>query len=210
MSDSAPDPTRILDQEIYRDLFERRIIVLGDALEQDTSNRLCTSLLLLTARDPRADIILAINSPGGSVPGMLAIRDCMRGIPNDVATVNIGMAYSAGQFLLSAGTPGKRYILPHAKVLLHQGSGGIGGTAQDIEIQAADMRHTRDTVLSCVADDTGQDVADVARDSLRDRWFTADESLAYGFVDHIIDDLGIITGPDRLTTPHATVGLGAN
>lgn len=210
MSDSAPDPTRILDQEIYRDLFERRIIVLGDALEQDTSNRLCTSLLLLAARDPRADIILAINSPGGSVPGMLAIRDCMRGIPNDVATVNLGMAYSAGQFLLSAGASGKRYILPHAKVLLHQGSGGIGGTAQDIEIQAADMRHTRDTVLTCIAEDTGQDVADVARDSLRDRWFTADESLAYGCVDHVIADLGIITGPDRLTTRRATVGLGAN
>lgn len=158
MSENTPDPTRILDQEIYRDLYERRIIVLGDALEQDTSNRLCTSLLLL------------------------ASRDTMRAIPNDVATVNIGMADGAGQFLLSSGTPGKRFSLPHAKVLLHQGFGGIGGTAQDIEIQAADMRHTRDMVLACIAADTGKDVDKVTQDSLRDRWFTAASALDYGFI----------------------------
>jgi ATP-dependent Clp protease protease subunit len=208
MSENTPDPTRILDQEIYRDLYERRIIVLGDALEQDTSNRLCTSLLLLASRDSRADIVLLINSPGGSVPGMLAIRDTMRAIPNDVATVNIGMAYSAGQFLLSAGTPGKRFALPHAKVLLHQGSGGIGGTAQDIEIQAADMRHTRDTVLACIAADTGQHLDKVTQDSLRDRWFTARESQDYGFIDEIIDDLDIITGPEGLTSRRSSLGLG--
>jgi ATP-dependent Clp protease protease subunit len=208
MSENTPDPTRILDQEIYRDLYERRIIVLGDALEQDTSNRLCTSLLLLASRDSRADIVLLINSPGGSVPGMLAIRDTMRAIPNDVATMNIGMAYSAGQFLLSAGTPGKRFALPHAKVLLHQGSGGIGGTAQDIEIQAADMRHTRDTVLACIAADTGKDVDEVTQDSLRDRWFTARESQDYGFIDEIIDDLDIITGPEGLTSRRSSLGLG--
>lgn len=210
MSENNPDPTRILDQEIYRDLYERRIIVLGDALEQDSSNRLCTSLLLLASRDATADIVLLINSPGGSVPGMLAIRDTMRGIPNDVATVNIGMAYSAGQFLLSAGTPGKRFALPHAKVLLHQGSGGIGGSAQDIEIQAADMRHTRDTVLTCIADDTGQPLDKVTRDSLRDRWFTAGEAKDYGFIDRVTDDLNLITGPDGLTTRRATLGLGVN
>ena len=209
MSENTPDPTRILDQEIYRDLYERRIIVLGDALEQDTSNRLCTSLLLLASRGSRADIVLLINSPGGSVPGMLAIRDTMRAIPNDVATVNIGMAYSAGQFLLSSGTPGKRFSLPHSKVLLHQGSGGIGGTAQDIEIQAADMRHTRDTVLACIAADTGQDVDKVTQDSPRDRWFTADAALDYGFIDQIIDDLDIITGPEGLTARRSGLGLGA-
>ncbi|MDN5722237.1 MAG: ATP-dependent Clp protease proteolytic subunit [Corynebacterium sp.] len=209
MSENTPDPTRILDQEIYRDLYERRIIVLGDALEQDTSNRLCTSLLLLASRDSRADIVLLINSPGGSVPGMLAIRDTMRAIPNDVATVNIGMAYSAGQFLLSSGTPGKRFSLPHAKVLLHQGSGGIGGTAQDIEIQAADMRHTRDMVLACIAADTGKDVDKVTQDSLRDRWFTAASALDYGFIDQVIDDLDIITGPDGLTARRSGLGLGA-
>ncbi|MGO3645979.1 MAG: ClpP family protease [Candidatus Corynebacterium faecigallinarum] len=209
MSENTPDPTRILDQEIYRDLYERRIIVLGDALEQDTSNRLRTSLLLLASRDSRADIVLLINSPGGSVPGMLAIRDTMRAIPNDVATVNIGMAYSAGQFLLSSGTPGKRFSLPHAKVLLHQGSGGIGGTAQDIEIQAADMRHTRDMVLACIAADTGKDVDKVTQDSLRDRWFTAASALDYGFIDQVIDDLDIITGPDGLTARRSGLGLGA-
>lgn len=141
---------------------------------------------------------------------MLAIRDTMRGIPNDVATVNIGMASSAGQFLLSAGTPGKRFALPHAKVLLHQGSGGIGGSAQDIEIQAADMRHTRDTVLTCIADDTGQPLDKVTRDSLRDRWFTAEEAKDYGFIDRVTDHLNLITGPDGLTTRRMTLGLGVN
>ncbi|MEY8566820.1 ATP-dependent Clp protease proteolytic subunit [Corynebacteriaceae bacterium 7-707] len=210
MPENNPDPTRILDQEIYRDLYERRVIVLGDALEQETANRLCTSLLLLASRDATSDIVLLINSPGGSVPGMLAIRDTMRGIPNDVATVNIGMAYSAGQFLLSAGTPGKRFALPHAKVLLHQGSGGIGGTAQDIEIQAADIRHTRDTVLAWIAEDTGQPLDTLTRDSLRDRWFTADQAKSYGFIDQVIGDLDLITGPDGLTTRRATLGLGVN
>lgn len=143
MSEQSVDVTQILDQHIYRELFDHRIIILADALEQHNANRLCTSLLLLSFRDPTADIVFLINSPGGSVPGMLAIRDCMNGIPNDVITVNLGMAYSAGQFLLSAGTQGKRFCLPHAKVLLHQGSGGIGGVAQDIEIQANDIRHTR-------------------------------------------------------------------
>jgi ATP-dependent Clp protease protease subunit len=209
MSENTPDPTRILDAEIYRDLFERRTVVLGDALEQDTSNRLCASVLLLSARDPQADIALLINSPGGSVPGMLAIRDCLRGIPNDVATVNLGMAYSAGQFLLSAGTPGKRYALPHSKVLLHQGSGGIGGTAQDIEIQAADIAHTRDTVLGCIADDTGRPLEQVTRDSLRDRWFTAEEAKEYGFIDHIVSDLDFLIGPGALTARRSRLGLGA-
>ncbi|WP_130840015.1 ClpP family protease [Corynebacterium neomassiliense] len=209
MSENTPDPTRILDAEIYRDLFERRTVVLGDALGQDTANRLCASVLLLSARDPEADIVLLINSPGGSVPGMLAIRDCLRGVPNDVATVNLGMAYSAGQFLLSSGTPGKRYTLPHSKVLLHQGSGGIGGTAQDIEIQAADITHTRDTVLGCISDDTGRPLDQVTRDSLRDRWFTAEEAKEYGFVDHIVSDLGFLTGPGALTARRPRLGLGA-
>lgn len=205
MTNNTPDPTRILDQEIYRDLYERRIIVLGDALEQDTGNRLCASILLLAARDPKADIVVLINSPGGSVPGMLAIRDCMRGVPNDITTINLGMAYSAGQFLLSSGTPGKRLALQHSKVLLHQGSGGIGGAAQDIEIQAADLRHTRDTVLECIVADTGQPLEKVTRDSLRDRWFTAQEAKDYGFIDHIITDLGALTAPIR----RSIIGVGA-
>ena len=130
-------------------------------------------LLLLSAEDPRADISLWINSPGGSVSAMLAIHDVMQLIPNDVSTLAMGMAASAGQFLLSAGTPGKRYALPHSRVLLHQGSAGIGGTAVDIEIQADDLRHTRDTVLGLVAGHTGQDRETVERDSRRDRWFSA-------------------------------------
>jgi ATP-dependent Clp protease protease subunit len=120
---------------------------------------------------------------------MLAIRDCMRAIPNDVVTVNLGMAYSAGQFLLSSGTRGKRYALARSKVLLHQGSAGIGGTAMDIAIQADDLRRTRDTVLACIAEDTGQPFARVEEDSRRDRWFTATEAREYGFVDAVVTSL---------------------
>ncbi|WP_315277674.1 ATP-dependent Clp protease proteolytic subunit [Kocuria carniphila] len=178
-----------LDEEMYRQLFERRILLLGEPLEGWNSNRLCNGLILLAAKDPRADITLIINSPGGSVPGMLAIRDCMRAIPCDVATINLGMAYSAGQFLLSSGAPGKRYAMEHSKVLLHQGSSGIAGTAMDIAIQADDLRHTRDTVLSLVAQDTGQDRDVIEQDSRRDRWFDAQEALEYGFIDHVVTGL---------------------
>ncbi|WP_111767852.1 ClpP family protease [Nakamurella deserti] len=203
MTDTPP-PGRDLDEGIYRRLFERRTLLLGEPLEHWNSNRLCTGLLLLAAENPDSDIRLLINSPGGSVPGMLAIRDCMRAIPNDVVTVNLGMAYSAGQFLLSAGTPGRRYALARSKVLLHQGSAGIGGTAQDIAIQADDLRHTRDTVLGLIAADTGRPVEDVERDSLRDRWFDAEQALAYGFVDHIVD-----SAEDILPAPKHPIGLGA-
>jgi ATP-dependent Clp protease protease subunit len=188
--DDTNDPQSALDRGLYQLLLERRTLVLGEVLEQHNSNRICHALLLLAAEDPDADIHLLINSPGGSVPGMLAIRDCMRTVPNDVATVNVGMAYSAGQFLLSAGTRGKRWCMPHAKVLLHQGSAGIGGSAMDIAIQADDLRHTRDTVLGLIAEDTGQPVERVERDSQRDRWFTAEEALAYGFVDAVVTGLG--------------------
>lgn len=203
MSTDAPDPALALDQELYRRLLDRRTIVLGEPLEDRNSNRLCHALLLLAAEDPHADIRLYINSPGGSVPGMLAIRDCMRTIPNDVCTVNLGMAYSAGQFLLSSGTSGKRWTMPHAKVLLHQGSAGIGGTAMDIAIQADDLRRTRDTVLACIAEDTGQPVAQIEEDSRRDRWFTAQEALEYGFVDGIVGSLD-----DLLPIQRRPVGLG--
>lgn len=204
MTTSTLEPTTALDQELYRRLFDRRTIVLGEPLEDRNSNRLCHALLLLSAEDARADIRLLINSPGGSVPGMLAIRDCMRAIPNDVSTINIGMAYSAGQFLLSSGTKGKRFTMPHAKVLLHQGSAGIGGTAMDIAIQADDLRRTRDAVLSCIAEDTGQPFAQVEEDSRRDRWFTAQEAVGYGFVDAVVTTLD-----DVLPTTRRPVGLGS-
>jgi len=205
MSDDLPAPGRELDEEIYRRLFDRRTLLLGEPLEHWNSNRLCTGLLLLAAEDPAADVRLLINSPGGSVPGMLAIRDCMRAIPNDVVTVNLGMAYSAGQFLLSSGTRGKRYALARSKVLLHQGSAGIGGTAQDIAIQADDLRRTRDTVLGLIAEDTGRPVDVVERDSRRDRWFTADEALAYGFVDQVVE-----SAQDVLPGPRRPIGLGVS
>src|SRR5690349_5917792 len=199
----GPDPLLGLDDELHRRLFDRRTIVLSEPLEDRNSNRICQALLLLSAEDPKADVRLFINSPGGSVPGMLAIRDCMRAIPNDVCTVNLGMAYSAGQFLLSSGAKGKRYVMPHAKVLLHQGSAGIGGTAMDIAIQADDLRRTRDTVLACIADDTGQPIAQIEEDSRRDRWFTAAEALDYGFVDAVVTSLD-----DVLTTLRRPIGLG--
>lgn len=184
MSDS-PQPTA-LDTQVAAQLMAQRILLLGDALDQATGNRLCAQLLLLSAEDLTADISLWINSPGGSVPAMLAIRDVMRLIPNDVSTLGFGMAASAGQFLLSAGTPGKRHALPHCEVLLHQGSAGIGGAAQDVAIQADQLRHTRDVVLGIIAEDTGQPVDRVEADSRRDRWFTAAEAAEYGFIDHVI------------------------
>jgi ATP-dependent Clp protease, protease subunit len=204
----SDDPGQRLDQELYRSLYESRTILLGEPLEDRNSNRLCNALLLLAADDPRADIRLLINSPGGSVPGMLAIRDCMRAIPNDVCTVNLGMAYSAGQFLLSSGTKGKRSAMPHSKVLLHQGSAGIGGTAMDIAIQADDLRHTRDTVLSCIAEDTGQSVEQVEEDSRRDRWFTAQEALDYGFIDTIVSSLDDVMPHRRMSIGLGAVGAG--
>jgi len=117
---------------------------------------------------------------------MLAIRDIMRLIPNDVATLALGLAASAGQFLLSAGTRGKRRALPHARVLMHQGSSGFGGSAVEVEAQADDLRHLRDTVLGLIADDTGQSPERVFEDSLHDRWYTAEQARDYGFIDDIV------------------------
>jgi ATP-dependent Clp protease protease subunit len=134
---------------------------------------------------------------------MLAIRDVMTLIPNDVSTLAMGMAASAGQFLLSAGTKGKRYALPHARILLHQGSSGIGGTAMDIAIQADDLRHTRDTVLGLISEDTGQTVETVERDSRRDRWFSAEAARDYGFVDRIVSSVDEVQ-----TTSTRPLGLG--
>ncbi|MGL4178529.1 MAG: ClpP family protease [Dermatophilaceae bacterium] len=203
MSENGTDPAAGLDAELYRRLYAERTLLLGEPLEERNSNRLCTAILVLSAEDPTADIRLLVNSVGGSVPGMLAIRDCMRAMPNDVVTVNLGMAYSAGQFLLSAGTKGKRYTMPHAKVLLHQGSAGIGGTAMDIAIQADDLRQTRDVVLGCIAQDTGQPVARVEEDSRRDRWFTAAEALEYGFVDAVVE-----SADDVVPRRRRAAGLG--
>ncbi|WP_426246737.1 ClpP family protease [Nocardioides sp. LHG3406-4] len=187
--------TTRLDDDLARRLLDQRTILLGSVLDETVGNRLCSALVMLATDDPSADIWLWINSPGGSVPAMLAIRDTMRLLPADVCTVNMGMAYSAGQFLLSSGARGRRYSLPHARVLLHQGSAGFGGTAEDIALQAEDLRHTRDTVLGLIAEDTGQPVETVERDSRRDRMFNAAEATAYGFVDHVVESLAEIRPP---------------
>ncbi|WP_127794506.1 ClpP family protease [Agromyces sp. LHK192] len=188
MSDEQAAQLHPIDVELQARLFRNRVVVLGDALDQTLGNRITTQLMLLAAEDPERDIAFWINSPGGSVPAMLAIMDVMKSIPNDVVTVAIGMAASAGQFLLSAGTPGKRLALPHARILMHQGSAGIGGTAVDVELQADDLRHTRDTVLGLLARHTGQPLERITEDSLRDRWVTAEQAVAYGFIDRVVHD----------------------
>ncbi|MBF4606650.1 ClpP family protease [Curtobacterium sp. VKM Ac-1393] len=182
-------------------LLDRRVLVLDGALDDDNGTVLMTQLLQLAADDPRSDIALWIHSPGGSVPAMLAIRDLMRSVPNDVSTLALGIACSAGQFLLSAGTPGKRRALPHARVLMHQGSAGIGGSAVDVALQADHLRDTRDTVLGLIASDTGQAMDRVFEDSLHDHWYTAQEALDYGFIDVIVDDFTLIRPQPPRSTP---------
>jgi ATP-dependent Clp protease protease subunit len=178
-----------LDDQLSARLLEQRIVVLGQMVDDAIANRLCAQLLLLAAEDSRADISLYINSPGGSVSAGLAIFDVMKLIPNDVSTLGMGLAASMGQFLLSAGTKGKRFCLPHARVLMHQGSAGIGGTAADIEIQAENLAYTNNLMNTLIAEHTGQTKATVDADSLRDRWFTADQALQYGFIDAIVTEV---------------------
>jgi ATP-dependent Clp protease protease subunit len=185
----AETPTGTLDDQLVTRLLYQRIIVLGSEVDDQVANRLCAQLLLLSAEDPRADISLYINSPGGSVVAGLAIYDTMRLIPNDVSTLAMGLAASMGQFLLCAGARGKRYSLPHAQVLMHQGSAGFGGTAADVEIYAEQLARTGATMTSLTAQHTGQPLDRIEQDSLRDRWFTAEEALAYGFIDHVVEQL---------------------
>src|SRR5690606_15806175 len=155
-----------------------------------------TQMLTLAAEDPDAGISLWIHSPGGSVPAMLAIRDVMRLVPCEISTLALGLACSAGQFLLSAGDPGRRFALPHARILMHQGSAGIGGSAVEVEVQADDLRHTVETVLGLIAADTGRPYERIYEDSLHDRWFTAAQAKEYGFIDHIVDSFGQVV-PQR-------------
>ncbi|WUH98507.1 ATP-dependent Clp protease proteolytic subunit [Spirillospora sp. NBC_00431] len=193
----------LFNEAARRELYQQRVLVLDGVLDDDNGTLLATQLITLARQDASTDIALWIHSPGGSVPSMLAIRDVMRLLPCDVSTIVLGIAYSAGQFLLSSGTRGKRRAMPHARVLMHQGSAGIGGAAVDIELQANDLRHTRDTVLGLIAEDTGQPLERVFEDSLHDRWYTAREALEYGFVDAIVTDLDEVV-PDG----HRPVGLG--
>ena len=184
------EKTPVFTERTRLSLLQRRVLVLDGVLDDDNGTLLATQLLTLAEEDADADIALWINSPGGSVPSMLAIRDIMRLVPCDVSTLALGIACSAGQFLLSAGTKGKRFALPHARILMHRGSAGIGGSAVDIEVQADDLRHTVDTVLGLISEDTGQPVSRIFDDSLHDHWYTAAEAREYGFIDGIVDSFG--------------------
>jgi ATP-dependent Clp protease protease subunit len=175
-----------LDDQVFNRLLRERIIFLGSVVEDSMANTICAQLLLLAAEDPGRDIALYINSPGGSVTAGMAIYDTMQFVENDVATYAMGLAASMGQFLLCAGTKGKRYALPHARIMMHQPSGGIGGTASDIAIQAEQMLYVKKTMAERIAFHTGQSVDQIETDSDRDRWFTADEAMDYGFVDHVV------------------------
>jgi ATP-dependent Clp protease protease subunit len=179
---SAPS----LSDTVFERLLGERIVFLGSAVDDDVANRITAQLLLLAAEDSKRDITFYINSPGGSVTAGMAIYDTMQLIEPDVSTWAVGFAASMGQFLLSSGTPGKRYALPHAKIVMHQPSAGIGGTASDIAIQAAQYRLTKQEIAGLTAEQTGQSVEQIEKDADRDRWFTADEAKAYGFVDHVV------------------------
>ncbi|MDQ3886475.1 MAG: ATP-dependent Clp protease proteolytic subunit [Actinomycetota bacterium] len=179
-------PGMTLTDAVFERLLRERIIVLGSQVEENLANQICAQLLLLDAEDSTQDIKLYINSPGGSVTAGMAIFDTMELIESDVTTVAMGLAASMGQFLLSAGTRGKRYALPHARILMHQPSAGVSGTAADIEIQADMLLKHKREMAELIAQHTGQNVERIEADSDRDRWFTAEEAREYGFVDHVL------------------------
>jgi ATP-dependent Clp protease protease subunit len=164
-------------------------VFLGSQVDEVSANRVCAQLLLLSAEDPRTDISLYVNSPGGSVTAGLAIYDTMRLIPNDVSTLVMGFAASMGQFLLTVGTRGKRFALPNARIMMHQPSAGIGGTAADIEIQAENLEFTKRAIERITAEHTGQTPETIAKDGDRDRWFTAEQAREYGMVDRVVESL---------------------
>jgi len=170
---------------VFDQLLKERIIWLGSEVRDDNSNEIAAKLLLLAADDDKKDIFLYINSPGGSITAGMAIYDTMQYVPNDIVTVGIGMAASMGQLLLTAGTKGKRYITPNARVLLHQPHGGFGGTSSDIQTQAALILDMKKRLAEITAAQTGKTVEQINEDGDRDRWFNAQEALDYGFVDHI-------------------------
>jgi ATP-dependent Clp protease, protease subunit len=188
MADFSPTPS------VFDRLLRDRIIWLGSEVRDENANEIAAKLLLLAAEDSEKDIYLYINSPGGSITAGMAIYDTMQFIPNDVVTVGIGMAASMGQLLLTAGTKGKRYITPNARVLLHQPHGGFGGTSSDIQTQAQLIIDMKNRLAQITAEATGKTVDQVNADGDRDRWFNADEALEYGFVDHIRASASDVTG----------------
>jgi ATP-dependent Clp protease, protease subunit len=192
------------DDHLAGRLLAQRIIFLGSEVDDESAQRVCSQLLILAAEDPRSDISLYINSPGGMVTAGLAIYDTMRLIPNDVATVATGFAASMGQVLLTVGSPGKRYALPSARIMMHQPSAGIGGTTADIAIQAENLEYMKHAIERINAERTGQPLETIARDSDRDRWFTAEQALEYGMVDAIVESLADIA---RSSAPRRRIGL---
>jgi ATP-dependent Clp protease protease subunit len=186
-----------LDDHIYQRLLKERIIFLGSEVRDQNANAICAQMLLLNAEDPQRDIFLYINSPGGSVDSGMAIYDTMQYISNDVATVGMGLAASMGQFLLCAGAPGKRYALPHARIMMHQPSGGLGGTASDIKIQAEQSLHIKRQMFQLISRHTGQPIEEIEKDADRDRWFTAEQALDYGFIDHVVASAGDVADHGR-------------
>ncbi|MEJ5945201.1 ATP-dependent Clp protease proteolytic subunit [Pseudokineococcus basanitobsidens] len=170
---------------MYQRLLRERIIWLGSDVRDDNANAICAQMLLLAAEDPDKDIHLYINSPGGSVTAGMAIYDTMQFVNPDVATYGMGLAASMGQFLLSSGAKGKRYATPHARIMMHQPSGGFGGTVSDIRIQAELINNMKRTLSELTAEQTGKSVEQINLDNDRDRWFTAAEALEYGFIDHV-------------------------
>lgn len=187
-SDGETPPSHF-DDHLAAQLLLQRIVLLGTQVDEVSANRVCAQLLLLSAEDPRADISLYINSPGGSVTAGLAVYDTMRLIPNDVSTLVMGFAASMGQFLLTVGAHGKRFALPNARIMMHQPSAGIGGTVADIAIQAENHEFTKRTIERLLAEHTGQSEEVIARDSDRDRWFTAAQAKEYGMVDRVVESL---------------------
>ena len=190
----AEAPALGLNDSIYNRLLKERIIWLGSEVRDDNSNAICAQMMLLAAEDPDKDIWLYINSPGGSITAGMAIYDTMQFIQPDVATVAMGMAASMGQFLLSSGAKGKRYATPHARVMMHQPSGGIGGTATDVRINAELIMHMKKVLSDLTAEQTGQPIERILRDNDRDKWFTAPEALEYGFIDHVVANAASVSG----------------
>jgi ATP-dependent Clp protease protease subunit len=175
-----------LQDSIFNRLLRERIIWLGSEVRDDNANAICAQMMLLAAEDPEKDIYLYVNSPGGSITAGMAIYDTMQYIKPDVATVAVGMAASMGQFLLSSGAKGKRYATPHARVMMHQPSGGIGGTTTDVRIHAELILHMKTQLAELTAEQTGKSVEQINKDADRDRWFTAEEALKYGFIDKVV------------------------
>src|SRR3984893_10624141 len=173
--------------DVYGRLLKERIVFLGPQVDDTSANLICAQLLLLAAEEPDRDISLYINSPGGSVTAGLAVYDTMQLVPCDGSTVCMGLAASMGQFLLCAVTPGKRFALPHSRILMHQPSGQAQGQAADIAIQAEQIIYLKQMMAERIAHHTGQPVEKIEADSDRDRWFTAQEALAYGFIDRVSD-----------------------